>query len=182
MHLVILCFSIVGVFTDKWHNKDYLSSVGTSQETLSDRPGIDYSIITVALLGFLLEIIHIFIQIATSIFCSKKKQNLAKVAPEPKPKETILNPDVQGDFAIPLHQLGDGVEGIRSKENTNDEELHVLEAKSPGSKLHPDSQEEPDKHVAEDNSVEPILLQRSVTTKAVTRGTWTRSKTNTRLD
>ena len=65
IHLVILSFAIVGIFTDKWHNKDYLSSIGTSLDTLSEKPGIDYSIIIVSLLGFLLEIIHIFIQIAT---------------------------------------------------------------------------------------------------------------------
>jgi hypothetical protein len=76
---VILCFAVVGIFTEKWHNIDYLKSIGVVDETLDDRPAIDYSIMVVVLIGFTSEIIYILSQIFASVFCKTKNKDLAKV-------------------------------------------------------------------------------------------------------
>lgn len=100
---MILFFAVVGIFTDKWHNPDYLKSIEASNEILEDRPAIDYSIITVALLGFVSEIIHIFVQIGSSFFCSKKKNNLTKIEPEPKVGKTIdVDVKIEQDSIEPM--------------------------------------------------------------------------------
>jgi hypothetical protein len=89
---VILLFSVVGIFTDKWHNKDYLKSIGVTEEQQSDRPPIDYSIMIIVLIGFASEVLQIFIQIFSSIFCSKKSDNnLRKIAPWAKSEEVKLD-------------------------------------------------------------------------------------------
>ena len=184
---MILCFATVGIFSDKWHNADYLKSIEAIDETPEDRPAIDYSIITLALLGFASEIVHIFVQIFTSFFCAKKAHNLAKIGPEPKASRTIdAEVKIEQDSIEPMAKDQSVLERKNSepKSSRSHEEKILLESQDFGGMAEAEKTplEESVRFNPEEPQMQPIVLQRSVTTKPLRQGTWSKTRTNTRLD